>query len=280
MTGRTAYPIDASSIWYWPWALHCVTAKIMDAVACGGPCEWRTRTWTHDGGPAVGAWSGRRVTVGGEEFGGFSSPVRVDRPVMIPDEAPELRAVQDRFAMYPGRYWIAGGWAVDLHVGRVRREHSDVDVLILARDLHLFHAAFGPVTVRDHQTDEERPWVYTDKVVPGRHTLHFADAADPTAIEVVIALSDGDEWVFHRGQGTHRPLAEISHSSPGGVPYLGPEVVLMLKARDGRAKDDDDFSALAPLLTDVQRQWLIPRLTRPGQPEHPWLAYLTDEQPA
>jgi hypothetical protein len=49
---------------------------------------------------------------------------------MIPDEAPELRAVQNRFAVYPGRYWIAGGWAVDLHIGCVRRDHHDVDVLI------------------------------------------------------------------------------------------------------------------------------------------------------
>ncbi|HEY2790897.1 MAG TPA: hypothetical protein VGJ28_00990 [Micromonosporaceae bacterium] len=193
---------------------------------------------------------------------------------MHPDKSPILRAVQDRFAGYPGRYWIAGGWAVDLHIGRVRREHSDVDVLILASELQLFGTAFGPITIRDHQTGEERPWAYPDEVMPGRNTLYFADAADPTTIEVLVAQSDGENWVFHRGRGTRRPLADISHVSLGGIPYLGPEIVLMLKARDGRPKDEDDFHALSPLLTDAQRQWLIPRLSRPGQPDHPLLGVL------
>lgn len=197
---------------------------------------------------------------------------------MIPDEVPELRAAQERFAAYPGRYWIAGGWAVDLHLGHVGRDHADVDVLILECELRLFDAAFGPITMRDQQTGEERPWVYPDEVVPGRNTLYFADALDPKAIEVLVALSDDDDWVFHRGQGARRSFADISHLSPGGISYLGPEVVLMLKARDARPKDEDDFAALAPSLTGVQRQWLIPRLTRPGQPDHPWLRYLTDEQ--
>ena len=31
-------------------------------------------------------------------------------------------------------YWIAGGWAIDLAVGRVTRDHADVDVMLLERD--------------------------------------------------------------------------------------------------------------------------------------------------
>lgn len=46
-----------------------------------------------------------------------------------------LSFVQAYFADYPARYWIAGGWALDLFVDRVRRPHTDVDVLVLARDL-------------------------------------------------------------------------------------------------------------------------------------------------
>ena len=32
-------------------------------------------------------------------------------------------------------YWLFGGWAVDFHVGRVTRDHADVDVAIWAEDL-------------------------------------------------------------------------------------------------------------------------------------------------
>ena len=33
-------------------------------------------------------------------------------------------------------YWIAGGWAIDLAVGRVTRDHADVDIMLLERDEH------------------------------------------------------------------------------------------------------------------------------------------------
>jgi hypothetical protein len=34
-------------------------------------------------------------------------------------------------------YWIIGGWAIDLAVGRVTRDHADVDVMLLERDKHV-----------------------------------------------------------------------------------------------------------------------------------------------
>ena len=42
-------------------------------------------------------------------------------------------------------YWIAGGWAIDLAVGRVTRDHADVDVMLLERDEHaLRHTVYTP----------------------------------------------------------------------------------------------------------------------------------------
>lgn len=31
-------------------------------------------------------------------------------------------------------WWIAGGWALDLFLGRITRDHKDIDVQILRRD--------------------------------------------------------------------------------------------------------------------------------------------------
>ncbi len=193
------------------------------------------------------------------------------------DRAVPLVAVQNAFAAYRGRYWVAGGWAVDLHVGRIRRVHSDVDVLILARDLEHFDAVFGAggITLHDHQTGTDTAWAFPQDVIPGRHVFRFADAIDPLAIEVVIGLADGEDWLFHRGRTTRRPLAAMTHVSPGGVPYLGPEVVLMFKAREPRPKDEEDFADLQPLLTREQASWLAPRLAPPGDTDHPWLSGLS-----
>jgi hypothetical protein len=92
---------------------------------------------------------------------------------------------------------------------------------------------------------------------------------------VLVALADGDDWVFHRGGGKlRRALTDITSVSPGGLAYLRPELVLLFKARDGRDKDDRDFCDLLPLLTPGQKAWLLPRLARAGGPEHPWARLL------
>jgi len=35
-------------------------------------------------------------------------------------------------------YWIFGGWAVDLHLGRVTRDHADIDVAVWDADFAEF----------------------------------------------------------------------------------------------------------------------------------------------
>jgi hypothetical protein len=40
-------------------------------------------------------------------------------------------------------WWITGGWAIDLAVGRVTRNHTDVDIMMLERDEHALRALTG-----------------------------------------------------------------------------------------------------------------------------------------
>ena len=53
---------------------------------------------------------------------------------LSPAETVALFASWDRF------WCIAGGWSIDLNSGRQSREHEDVDVLVLRRDLDALHA--------------------------------------------------------------------------------------------------------------------------------------------
>jgi Aminoglycoside-2''-adenylyltransferase len=47
------------------------------------------------------------------------------------------------FAPLTVPWWIAGGWAIDLFLGRQTREHEDIDVQILRRDQQVIRALFG-----------------------------------------------------------------------------------------------------------------------------------------
>ncbi|MEV4266394.1 hypothetical protein [Kribbella sp. NPDC049584] len=179
------------------------------------------------------------------------------------------------FHEYPCRYWIAGGWALDLFAGRVRRQHGDVDVVVLARDLdHVARTFTRPrPSVQNPETGECRPWAPGEQLAPGPNALVFPDM-HPHVIQILLAASDADQWVYHRGRGTIRkPLDEITLRSPDGLPYLAPEIVLLFKSRGGRPKDNDDFADVAELLDPERGRWLFDRIA-PRYPEHPWLPAL------
>ena len=187
-----------------------------------------------------------------------------------------LNAVHAYFADYPGRYWIAGGWALDLFADRVRRPHTDVDVLVLARDLDLVAATFTDPRplVENPNTGDLRPWEPGERLTPGPDVLAFPDDLFTTPVRLILAASDGDDWVYHRGRGTlHKPLDDITLTRDG-IPYLTPEIVLLFKSRSDRPKDTTDFTDVADLLSPPHRTWLHDHIA-PRYPNHHWLPTLT-----
>ena len=50
-----------------------------------------------------------------------------------PEEVSEL------FKSLNIKWWIAGGWAIDLFLGKKSRGHLDIDVLILRKDQMIIH---------------------------------------------------------------------------------------------------------------------------------------------
>jgi hypothetical protein len=54
------------------------------------------------------------------------------------DHESQLRALgslHDLFEQQEIDYWVFGGWAVDLHAGRLTRPHADIDVAVWMSDL-------------------------------------------------------------------------------------------------------------------------------------------------
>ena len=81
---------------------------------------------------------------------------------------------------------------------------------------------------------------------------------------------DGDTWICRRDERIRLPYERIIETTPDGVPYLVPEIVLLFKAKHSRPKDDADFAGTLPLLSPERRAWL--RGTLAGvHPGHRWL---------
>ncbi|MCI2430831.1 hypothetical protein LM602_02325 [Candidatus Acetothermia bacterium] len=57
------------------------------------------------------------------------------------------------------------------------------------------------------------------------------------------------------------------------MPFLGPEIVLLYKAKHLRAHDQADFDHVHTTLSSERRHWLRQALAK-CHPGHPWLAKL------
>jgi hypothetical protein len=157
----------------------------------------------------------------------------------------------------PVPWWVAGGWALDLFVGKQTREHGDLDVGVLRCD-------------SKRLLDALPSWEFFEAKdgVLSRLGAGAAPSADVNslwcrpsgttewAMEVLLDASDGEFWVFRRQPHIRRPLTEIIRRHPHEIPYLAPEVQLLYKARSMRPRDRADFEQIAPRLDFAARRWL------------------------
>lgn len=175
-----------------------------------------------------------------------------------------------RFAAYGGRWWIAGGWAVDAFVGSSRK-HGDLDIGIPRASWRAF-VAFA--------SDELDVWAAHGSLTPllrgkgGRLSDRCgnlwlrASGADPWEYDVLLENVQDDTWVFKRDARVTRPLSDCLWKQQN-VTYLRPEVQLLLKAGAPRAKDTFDLDRSLPFLGASDLTWLEQSL-RTAHPGHPW----------
>jgi hypothetical protein len=170
---------------------------------------------------------------------------------------------------FPAPWWIVGGWAIDLFVGRETRDHSDVDVVVRRADQELLRERFASWELQVAHDGKVEAWV--GYLEPPRSGLWArADASGPWQLQFILAQHDGDEWLYRHDESIRLPLVEAVVHDPAGIPYARPEIVLLSKSRLARDQDARDFEAALPLLDVVARARLLAWLPA----EHVWRARL------
>lgn len=187
---------------------------------------------------------------------------------------PEEAAAE--FGSWNVPWWVAGGWAIDLLLGHQSRVHGDLDILILRRDQALVrehlrdwdvHAADPPGTLR--------PWTAGETLPSAVHDIWCRrSASSPWAFQLMIDDTDGGDWLFRRDNRVRRPLQALSgRASTADLAVLAPEVQLLYKSKDPRAKDVADFRAALSRLAAGERNWLRTALETVS-PHHAWIQEL------
>jgi hypothetical protein len=167
-------------------------------------------------------------------------------------------------------WFVAGGWAVDLFLGRETRTHEDIEVSIFRRDQETIWRHLSAWEGGNVQAGTRRPW-RGEWLPPPIHEIHAKRGEENLReIEVLLDEAWADTWRFRRNLAVMRPTADIGLRNPEGVPFLAPEIVLLYKAKDPRPQDEADFRATLPALDANRRQRLADAL-RTCHPGHAWL---------
>lgn len=178
------------------------------------------------------------------------------------------------FGSLPVPWWIAGGQALDLFLGRQTRPHHDLDVEILRRDQQVVQRALHGWDLHAAGDGKLRPWQPGAWLPATINNLWCRPSPTaPWAFDLLLADADGDRWRCRRDPRVTRPVREVGRRTADGLPYIAPEVQLLFKAKAARPKDEADFLAVAPRLDPAARRWLADALAR-LHPGHPWLSRL------
>lgn len=178
-----------------------------------------------------------------------------------------LEQICASMASYSGPWWIAGGWAIDLHLREQFRPHQDVDVAVLRRDQQKLQAYLAGWSLYQSREGALAPWLTGEELALPIHVVHAKKGR--LHLELLFNEATDDLWVFRRNPAISLPVDRLSCRTPSGVPYLCPEVVLLYKAKAPRPVDFEDFERALPHLEDARKTWLAGAL-KACHPGHEW----------
>ena len=202
--------------------------------------------------------------LGFEEFQRIYGPIRA----LSPREAATL------FDGAPFRWWVAGGWSVELGAAP-RRIHEDLEVAVPRRDVSALRAWLHDYHLWDTHEASLR-YLAADQAVPIDHEQLWMrrDAHSPWLVDLMLTPVAGDTWYYKRDQRVTRRLDDVVRLGTDGVPYQQPEITLLFKARRRWEKDEADFDAVVPTLDPSDRAWLRSAIELTEPSAHPWLERL------
>ncbi len=169
---------------------------------------------------------------------------------------------------FTGNYWIAGGWAVDLFLGRKTRAHKDIEIAIPRDEQQLLWKLdkIRRIDFMDHGI--ARAWNGTWLDLPV-HQLrcHFATSE---VLDVLLNEFDANDWLYRRNRDIRRSRHFFLSQAGGHLPI---EVVMLFKSKHLREIDQDDFTRAVAVMDHDQKIWLRNALQQTAS-NHPWLTFL------
>lgn len=166
---------------------------------------------------------------------------------------------------------IAGGWSIDLFLGKVTREHDDIEIVLYRKDQLAIQEYLDDWSFKKVQNRTVLPWVRNEHLALPIHETYAEKANEK--IEILLNELDGEHWLYRRDSRIKRELDKACLTTNSGIPILSPEIALLYKSKDPRPKDEMDFRNIYNYMSMEQKQWLRNSL-KMIYIEHSWIDLL------
>ncbi|MCM3757528.1 hypothetical protein M3197_08500 [Sporosarcina aquimarina] len=184
----------------------------------------------------------------------------------------QCQSVNLLMAEFARTWFFAGGWAIDLFVGKETREHQDLEIAVFRKDQIYLKDYLEGWEFKKVIKGELHSWKNEFLELP-IHEIHASNILTEDTIEILLNETKDGDWKFRRDTRISCPINSVWSVTKRGIPYLNPEIVLLYKAKNTREKDHQDFVTVKDYLEDDQKKWLRDALEL-HEPEHYWLQFL------
>lgn len=197
-------------------------------------------------------------------------------------------------------WFLIGGWALDLFVGKKLREHKDIEISIWRDEAHLLFEYFKTNSVELVTGNSRYQYIKSTSEIDNRGHLIIRDIQQSNVkinLEIFITDRRDNLWIFRKQSSLRFSIEEVIFEYAQGVKYLAPHFILLYKAwffphleviikdlpiteKNYILKcwetDCHDFQKIWPLLNLNQKK-VLQHLLQTHTPGIPWLKTMACE---
>ena len=185
--------------------------------------------------------------------------------------------VSNIFSRIPVSWGIAGGCALDMHIGRKTREHSDIDIVIFREDQQVVYQHLKNDWMLYKAKDEKlSPWQEKEHLDVINDVWVSRGIHTPWAFQIMLMDCEQENWIYRREKTINVSKEELFSTDKNKVPYLKPAIQLLYKGGSSqiREKDFRDFQFVLPSLSSKEKDWLKKALKSQFSSGHSWMKSL------
>jgi len=172
-------------------------------------------------------------------------------------------------------WYIAGGWSIDLALGRKTRNHKDMDIVVYREYLQDVLDFFYKWDIGVAIPGEHRLEAVLDmtSIQPPQYCLHISNGQD--FVEVLITDTQDEAVIFRRNTNIKMGFADFIRTDNNNRLFVTPEWQLLFKSKDPRIEDQQDFMNSVPALSSKQKSWLCESIRKMNK-NHSWIIVLEE----